>query len=530
MKMKKKKNVRNVIQSYSDPPQKTNLNDESEESKELSEKEFDHMMNYIRDLNGQNPNKDNEASDNNIKELNNNCENNREKENINIKSIQKYKPDNRKEDTLHKNNYHINSNLIDNSYTNNTINNDKKYNNYINNNYINNNYINNNYINNNYINNNYINNNYINNNYINNNYINNNYINNYYINNNYIYFNNNINNINYTLIECGIAQIIENAIKLSREQKGSKYIENLIKGGDKYINDKIYDLIKCEIFSLSKDCYGNYVIQTLIKFYLDKVQIEEIFNKLINKVNSLSDNEYGSRVLQTLIEKLEEYDKDKIRLIYINLKDDLNKLFLDKNVNHVIQKIIKKLNLDEIYDIYVLILKNLHKLIEDRYGSYVIQAFLIKNNEKEEGSKIIDKIFEIYKDNFLVLCKGEYTNYILQLTLEKYKNRIKYILEQIKGNIYTLSLDQSASNIIDKLIEYGDNEQRDEIGKEIININRKGDIKIIESLTNNKYGNYVIQKLIKYCSSGIKEEIITGINNIPMKKRKKSWRIVKDII
>ena len=100
---------------------------------------------------------------------------------------------------------------------------------------------------------------------------------------------------------------------------------------------------------------------------------------------------------------------------------------------------------------------------------------------------------------------------------------------KIKENIYKFSLNKYASNIIEKILEYGNIEQRDEIVKEIIENDNK-DKDCILKLCNDKYGNYVIQKIIEFCSEDYKKEIIKRVNDIPNKNRKKYWKYIYNFI
>ena len=146
---------------------------------------------------------------------------------------------------------------------------------------------------------------------------------------------------------------------------------------------------------------------------------------------------------------------------------------------------------------------------------------MINKCNEENANKIIDKIFKENKD-LIEVIKNEYSNYIVKIILEKYNNKIGFIYEKVKGNICMLSLNKYSSNIIEILLEYGNKEQRDEIGKEIINNNEDN----LLTLANDKYGNYIIQKVIKYYSEDIKQNIINRLKIIPKENRKYIDKII----
>ena len=348
-------------------------------------------------------------------------------------------------------------------------------------------------------------------------------------------------------------ELIRGAIIMSKEKMGSEMVQIEFRNGDEEIKQKIFNALKSEILILSTDQFGNYVIQALL-YYGDEEKLNIIFETFKNKLFDLSTHTYGCRVIQTLISVLSNSKKDKEKIKYIlkeltDLDGYLGDLFTDKNGNHVIQQIINVLDIDDLTTIFDAILKNISNIIDDKYGSRIIQAFLNKckkedkkdkkdkenkeDKEHQEGEedkedqalKIINKIFEKYKDKLNYLCKNQYSNYILQYILENYKNYIENINKSLLGNIYKFSLDKYASNIVEKVLEYGNKEQKDEIGKEIINNND-----CILNLSNNNYGNYVIQKAIEFCSEDIGKEIIKKVREIPKDKRGKYWKYIYNIL
>lgn len=313
-------------------------------------------------------------------------------------------------------------------------------------------------------------------------------------------------------------EIIKNASKYAKQNMLSCFIQNLFeKEEDEDIDEmknKIFESLKPNIFDLSQDFYGNYVIQGILD-KKDPAKTKIIFDELIKKdILSLCSKAYGCRVIQKLIDSV---DANKVKEILGKIKNNLNELFLNQNGNHVIQKIIEKINEDSLEDIYNAVLEKMDELIKNIYGSRIIQKLFDKLNSEEKKTKMIEKIYEM---NLIELCKDQYSNYILQLILDNYKEKyIDKTLGKIKGNIKEFLSEEHAihaSYIIEKIIIYGNENQKKEICDEIIeNDNKNKDF--ISNLMKDKNCNYIIQKIIDNCPE---EEIIKRIKgNIPKEKK-----------
>ena len=324
---------------------------------------------------------------------------------------------------------------------------------------------------------------------------------------------------NYYVIKKGkkvplpsIDEIIKNARKYSKQNMLSYFIQYLFKKEDededenKNIKNELFESLKDDIFELSQDFYGNYVIQEIINLK-DKEKNDFIYNKFIdNDIVMLSCQKYGCRVLQKLMNYI---DKEKIKLILEKIKNKLYELITNQNGYYVIQKIIEKLD-GEIDDIYNEVFTNLDKLLnnENPYGSFIIQEILKKINDEKKKENIIKEIFQ---NNIENLCKNIYNNHILKFILENNDKYIDFIFQQIKDKIYELAKDNYALYVIETLLIKGNKEQKKQILNEIIEVDKDN---------NNDYDNdKYIEEIIEH-EHLINEEIIKDIfvrikNNVP---------------
>ena len=259
-----------------------------------------------------------------------------------------------------------------------------------------------------------------------------------------------------------------------------------------YINN-FYQEIKPALINIIEHQYGNYLIQKLVEiliFQENKELFKNLFLVIDSRLYEISIHVYGTRFFQKTLEKLENnYNKietDELNQVIKNLINNyLYKLCIDKNGNHVYQKIIKifpkgknDFLFDKLYDIALEI-----SLLEQ--GVTILQT-AFEYSSKEQRDKICNKII----DSIKILINDQYGNYSIQkifsLNDEKLDERIyKYITE----NLFELSKLKFSSNVIDKFI-CNSNIYSFSLIKDMI------DKDIIKNMIKHQYGNYVVQKAL----------------------------------
>ena len=259
-----------------------------------------------------------------------------------------------------------------------------------------------------------------------------------------------------------------------------------------YINN-FYQEIKPTLINIIEHQYGNYLIQKLVEiliFQENKELFKSLFLVIDPRLYEISIHIYGTRFFQKTLEKLENnYNKietDDLDQVFKNMINNyLYKLCIDKNGNHVYQKIIKMFPkekndflFDKLYDIALEI-----SLLEQ--GVTIFQT-AFEYSSKEQRDKICNKII----DNIKILINDQYGNYSIQkifsLNDEKLDERIyKYITE----NLFELSKLKFSSNVIDKFI-CNSNIYSFSLIKDMINKD------IIKDMIKHQYGNYVVQKAL----------------------------------
>ena len=131
------------------------------------------------------------------------------------------------------------------------------------------------------------------------------------------------------------------------------------------------------------------------------------------------------------------------------------------------------------------------------------------------------KLFEEINKNLIDLCRDQFGNYVIQHLLDKMggKNCIP-IYQELKGRIYEMSIHKFASNVIEKCLYNGTDEQKAEIINELLIKGDNAHDSLI-SLVKDKFGNYVVQKMIEYAPEESRKLIVEHIMNNPELRKKK---------
>ena len=86
-----------------------------------------------------------------------------------------------------------------------------------------------------------------------------------------------------------------------------------------------------------------------------------------------------------------------------------------------------------------------------------------------------------------------------------------------------MSIHKYASNVIEKCLHYGTDEQKIKLINELLNKDDNVHDSLI-SLVKDKFGNYVVQKMIEYSPEKQRKLIIEHIlNNAELKKKKENF-------
>ena len=285
--------------------------------------------------------------------------------------------------------------------------------------------------------------------------------------------------------------------------KGTLEIKKKLENSKEEFKILLVNLLnKKGLYRIMTNTYGNYVFQQIIRKN-EKSFISLIISYISEKFIDISKDSSGTFSLQALLGEISSFEEEQKILNCI--KNFELEMAFDKNATHVLQKIV--LLFPENHRIFLndIILNNLVNLSLDSNGICLVKIF-IKTNKLISNKK---RINDIIINNFLKIAQNPFGNYGIQFLFDIWDiYDLKEIIEKILENIYELSLQQFSSNVIEKAIEFVDEENRIKIIRKLC-----FSTNFILLLIKNKFGKFVLNKAIKYMKLDMKNELKIYLNN-----------------
>lgn len=276
-------------------------------------------------------------------------------------------------------------------------------------------------------------------------------------------------------------QIAGYVVEFCQDQNGSRFIQQRLEMGDPSEQQVVAKEVLPAIRRLRNDVFGNYVVQKLLDFGSSQVKTA-IRDTLEGEMLQLSLQMYGCRVVQKALEALEE--EDVCRLLsefHYNVLSCIH----DQNGNHVIQKCIEVLSKrakkeqiagdsvkaaqvnQQINFIIDDVLVNTVTLSCHPYGCRVLQRILEHCNpgRKEE---VLNEIQKWHRK----LLDDQYGNYVIQHVLQfgRESDRDGILAIVVANGLLGLSRQKFASNVVEKLLKYGNERHRRAVVREMLKV------------------------------------------------------------
>jgi pumilio RNA-binding family len=270
-------------------------------------------------------------------------------------------------------------------------------------------------------------------------------------------------------------------VDFCQDQNGSRFIQQRLEMGDVVEQQIVMREVLPAIRRLRNDVFGNYVVQKLLDFGTPEVK-NQIRETLEGEMLQLSLQMYGCRVVQKALEALDEDDLPRLlREFHHNVLSCIH----DQNGNHVIQKCIEVLNsradralqMGDTHRAYFLseqidfviddVLVNTLSLSCHPYGCRVLQRILEHCNEQKKTA-VLDELLNCHKR----LLDDQYGNYVIQHVLQFGRDEDRDSILQIivENGLLDLSRQKFASNVVEKLLKYGNANQRRAVVREMLKV------------------------------------------------------------
>lgn len=301
-------------------------------------------------------------------------------------------------------------------------------------------------------------------------------------------------------------------LEAATTQVGSRFIQGKLE--DEGVDFTILRAeIKNDVVPLMKDAFGNYVIQVLLE--LDPSFLSMIMNDLKGQMKELSTNKFSCRVVQELILKLSQ--TQLIELVE-ELLPSLEMCVFDKNGCHVVQKCIEQTE-DEAT--WIKIVEELSPRTKEmsmkKYSCHVIQKLIECCGSLPQTIEMIECGILPYVNEMTMDQNG---NYVIQSIIKSGLKRHKQeVVNSFRKDLFSLVSNKYASNVIEKSITFGNNQQRKDITNEFLKPGDDGSCPL-QSLMTNKFANFVIQVLVREVKLPELERIQESIQALQAREKK----------
>ncbi|KTW25619.1 hypothetical protein T552_03479 [Pneumocystis carinii B80] len=297
-----------------------------------------------------------------------------------------------------------------------------------------------------------------------------------------------------------LKDIFGHIVEFSEDQHGSRFIQQALEEANAEDKEIVFQEIYPNSLQLMTDVFGNYVIQKFIE-HGNQTQKTLLLEQMKGHILNLSLQTYGCRVVQKALEYI-EIDQ-QINLIK-ELDGNVLRCIKNQNGNHVIQKMIEKVPMKHMQFIINTFQGQIYTLTTHPYGCRVVQRIL---GYCSQARDLLNEL-HLYSRS---LIRDQYGNYCIQHIIEKGEphDRSK-VISVVKENILKFSKHKFASNVVEKCITYGTDEEKKLLIDEIMENDEDGLPRFLPMI-KDQYANYVIKKALDVASGDQLNKLIAGI-------------------
>ncbi|KAI9350244.1 armadillo-type protein [Obelidium mucronatum] len=305
-----------------------------------------------------------------------------------------------------------------------------------------------------------------------------------------------------------LRDIVNHVVEFSGDQHGSRFIQQKLEMCSSDEKQLVFEEILPSALQLMTDVFGNYVIQKFFE-YGNQGQKQLLARQMEGHVLALSLQMYGCRVVQ---KALEHVLPDQQASLIKELSGNVLKCVKDQNGNHVIQKALERIQGEQIQFIIEAFHGQVYALATHPYGCRVIQR-IFEHCGDDSGPQLTayaPLIEELHRYT-INLIQDQYGNYVIQHVLERGKPADKaMITSKVRGQVLQMSKHKFASNVVEKCVAFGSNQDRQLLIEEVISMRSDGTSALV-AMMKDQFANYVVQKMLDVVDGEQKDILIMKI-------------------
>ena len=325
-------------------------------------------------------------------------------------------------------------------------------------------------------------------------------------NNSKTYFQNQIHNQNnnFNIIHTNYEQLNY----LAKNQIGCQILKNKIISDPKFANEVLFPNIINNLKEICTNIFGGSMILTLLEF-LTYENIDFFLFSIKDQIKVICRTEPGSHVMQSLIRKIKDNFLLINKLIFYLNNTDLKEIFKSAYGHHFIKYYLSLVHKKEFtYFIFNNIKNNFIEIVTDKFGVCVIQ----KAFDEFDGEEL-DKLLKLTEENFNLLMKNCFGNYLIQFIFLNLKNKSKNnntifpFIKKMEENLLDFCTNKYSSAVLEKIFERGEEELKENLINYLLNFHSNKTIDILV----NPNGFYVLKKGMYIKNKNIRKKIIKAI-------------------
>eukprot|EP00210_Caulerpa_lentillifera_P003984 g3801.t1 len=295
----------------------------------------------------------------------------------------------------------------------------------------------------------------------------------------------------------------------SLDQAGSRFLQEQLAMVSPSEMDDVHVELGSQTSTLMKDVFGNYIVQILLQNG-SSIYRQNIATQIKENTLELTLHVYGCRVVQKALEVL-EYD-EKCEMMR-KLERHIARCVKDMNGNHVVQKAIRVMKLENIPFILTSVQERGLSYAVHPYGCRVVQRILECECSTMEQLLLKESIMNKVVENIEELSQDLYGNYVAQHVLRYASDGIRRrAIDALMTTPIDFACHKFASNVVETAVTYSNNEERVKIVNSIVYAPDRGDrYDPLSLLTTNRFGNYVVQKLLDVVENEAKHLLLSSI-------------------